>query len=68
MKRRSMLKTAGVGSAALAAQAGVAAPAIAQEMPEVRWRMTSSFPKTLDIATGVSDEFCKRVGAGSRRS
>ena len=61
MKRRSLMKAAGVGTAAVAAQA-VATPAIAQDMPEVRWRLTSSFPKNLDIATTVSDDFCKRVG------
>jgi len=61
MKRRSLMKAAGVGTAAVAAQA-VATPAIAQDMPEFRWRLTSSFPKNLDIATTVSDDFCKRVG------
>ena len=43
MKRRQLL-TAGAGLAATA----VAAPAIAQAMPEVKWRLTSSFPKSLD--------------------
>ncbi len=61
MKRRGLMKTAGIGSAAVATHA-VAAPAIAQDMPEVRWRLTSSFPKNLDIATTVSDELVKRVG------
>jgi len=60
MKRRSLMKAAGVGTAAAAAQL-VAAPAIAQDTPEIRWRLTSSFPKNLDIATTVSDDFCKRV-------
>ena len=55
------MTAAGVGAAAVATQV-VAAPAIAQDMPEVRWRLTSSFPKNLDIATTVSDDFCKRVG------
>src|SRR4051794_28792676 len=48
MKRRNFLKGAG-----LAAAAGtVAAPAIAQSMPEIRWRLTSSFPKSLDTLYG----------------
>ncbi|MDQ4136486.1 MAG: twin-arginine translocation signal domain-containing protein, partial [Pseudomonadota bacterium] len=48
MDRRNVLKGAG-----LAAAAGmVASPAIAQAMPEVRWRMASSFPKSLDTIFG----------------
>ena len=35
MKRREFLKAAGVG---LAASTAVAAPAIAQSMPEIKWR------------------------------
>jgi TRAP-type mannitol/chloroaromatic compound transport system substrate-binding protein len=42
MKRREFLKTAGVG---LAASTTVAAPAIAQSMPELKWRCTTSWPK-----------------------
>jgi TRAP-type mannitol/chloroaromatic compound transport system substrate-binding protein len=44
MQRRKFLTTAGVGATAMA----VAAPALAQSMPEVKWRLTSSFPKSLD--------------------
>lgn len=46
MKRRSLL------SGAAAATAAVAAPAHAQAMPKLRWRMPSSFPKTLDTVFG----------------
>jgi len=46
MKRREFLKTAGVG---LAASTTVAAPAIAQSMPELKWRCTTSWPKSLDV-------------------
>ena len=58
MKRRQFLKTAGVG---LAAGAAVAAPAIAQSMPELRWRLTASWPKSLDTLFGACDTFAKFV-------
>jgi len=58
MKRRQFLKTAGAG---LAASAAVAAPAIAQSMPEVKWRLTSSFPKSLDTIYGAAEVFAKAV-------
>lgn len=57
MKRRDFLKTAAVGAAAT----GIAAPAIAQSMPEVKWRLTSSFPKSLDTIYGASEVFAKAV-------
>lgn len=48
MKRRDFLSKTAVGAAA-----GVlAAPAIAQSMPEVKWRCASSFPKSLDTIYG----------------
>jgi len=57
MKRREFLKAAGVGAAASV----VAAPAIAQPMPELKWRLTSSFPKSLDTIYGASEIFSKAV-------
>ena len=44
MKRRQFLTATGAGLAAGA----IASPAIAQSMPEVKWRLTSGFPKSLD--------------------
>src|SRR5712675_53291 len=58
MKRREFLKAAGIG---LAASAAVAAPAIAQSMPEVKWRLAASWPKSLDTLYGGCEFFCKRV-------
>ena len=57
MKRRDFIKTAAVGAAGSA----IAMPAIAQSAPEVRWRMTSSFPKSLDTLFGGGEAFCKFV-------
>jgi TRAP-type mannitol/chloroaromatic compound transport system substrate-binding protein len=58
MKRRDFLKTAGVGVAASA----IAAPAIAQSSPELKWRLASSFPKSLDTLYGAAEVFAKIVG------
>ena len=57
MKRREFLKAAGVGMTASA----VAAPAIAQSMPEVKWRLAASWPKSLDTLFGGCEYFAKRV-------
>jgi len=57
MKRRQFLK---VGSAGLAATA-VAGPAVAQSMPDTKWRLTSSFPKSLDVMYGAAEVFAKAV-------
>src|SRR5215217_3988582 len=57
MKRRQFLKSAGTGLAATA----VATPAIAQSMPETKWRLTSSFPKSLDTIFGAAEVFAKAV-------
>src|SRR5215468_4553550 len=57
MKRREFLK---VGAAGMAASA-LAAPAIAQSTPEVRWRLTASWPKSLDTLYGACETFAKHV-------
>ncbi len=57
MKRRQFLAGAGIAAAAGA----VAMPAIAQSMPEIRWRMTSSFPKSLDTIYGTCQELAKSI-------
>ncbi len=57
MKRREFLKTAGVGATASA----LAAPAIAQSMPEVKWRLAASWPKSLDTLFGGCEYFARRI-------
>ena len=57
MERRAFLKQAGV--AGLAASA-IAAPAIAAE-PQIRWRLASSFPKSLDTIYGGAEVLADRV-------
>jgi TRAP-type mannitol/chloroaromatic compound transport system substrate-binding protein len=56
--RRQFLGKTALGATAAAA---VASPAIAQSMPEVKWRLTSSFPKSLDTIFGASDVIQKAV-------
>ena len=55
MKRRTFLTGATMAAGA------VAAPAIAQSQPEVRWRLASSYPKSLDTLYGAGVEIAKRV-------
>jgi TRAP-type mannitol/chloroaromatic compound transport system substrate-binding protein len=63
MKRRQFLRgatAAGVAGAAAAASA-FPKPAIAQAMPEIKWRCASSFPKSLDTIYGAAEVVAKRV-------
>ena len=57
MKRREFLKAAGLGVAGGA----IAAPATAQSMPEIKWRMTASWPKSLDTLWGACELMAKAV-------
>jgi TRAP-type mannitol/chloroaromatic compound transport system substrate-binding protein len=58
MKRREFLKAAGLGTAAAGA---IAAPAIAQSMPAIKWRMPVSWPKSLDTLYGAAEVMAKAV-------
>jgi len=60
MQRRSFIQQATVGATATAA---LAAPAIISAQPQVRWRIASSFPKSLDTIYGAAEVVAKRVTA-----
>ena len=57
MKRRDFVKITGLAVAA----ATIAAPAIAQSMPDLKWRMTASWPKSLDTLYGGAEIMAKAV-------
>jgi TRAP-type mannitol/chloroaromatic compound transport system substrate-binding protein len=57
MKRRSLLQHGGIAGILAAG----AAPAMAQGLPEVKWRLTSSYPKSLDTLVGAAENVAKRV-------
>ncbi len=61
MQRRKFLRNATVGGAAVAASTTLAAPAIAQSMPELKWRLASSFPKSLDTLFGAAEIMTKSI-------
>ena len=63
MDRRSFLTKASVGGVGAAAAATLAAPAIAQSSPAINWRMTSSFPKSLDTIYGAGQTMADYVAA-----
>ena len=58
MQRRKFLKVAGIGLASTA----VAAPALAQSTSPTKWRLTTTFPKSLDTLYGACELFAKLVG------
>jgi TRAP-type mannitol/chloroaromatic compound transport system substrate-binding protein len=59
MERRSFLKNTGLAGILAAG----AAPAIAQTPGEIKWRLASSFPKSLDTIFGGAETISKRVAA-----
>ena len=58
INRRRFMKVATAGGAMAAS---LPVPAIAQSAPVLRWRMTSSFPKSLDTIHGAAEVFAKAV-------
>ncbi len=63
MERRKFLKTAGVGLAAGAATMPTLSRAQAAALPTVKWRLASSFPRSLDTIYGAAEVMSKRVAA-----
>jgi TRAP-type mannitol/chloroaromatic compound transport system substrate-binding protein len=61
MQRRKFLRTGALGAAGVASVSTIAAPAIAQSMPELKWRLASSFPKSLDTLYGTGEVFAKYI-------
>jgi TRAP-type mannitol/chloroaromatic compound transport system substrate-binding protein len=58
MERRSFVRSAGLAGVLAAG----AAPAIVHAQAAVRWRIASSFPKSLDTIFGAAEVFAKKVG------
>ena len=63
MQRRKFLTSAGLGLAGTGALA-LSGKALAQA-PEVKWRLASSFPKSLDAIYGAAEIVSKRVAAAT---
>ncbi len=58
MKRRDFLKGAGAG---LGIAAAAVSPKAFAELPSIRWRLASSFPKSLDTIYGGADLLADRL-------
>ncbi|HET9578572.1 MAG TPA: TRAP transporter substrate-binding protein [Usitatibacter sp.] len=65
MKRRKFLTGAGAGLATAAAAMPTLSRAQQSAMPEVKWRLASSFPKSLDTIYGAAEIMSKRVAAST---
>src|SRR2546421_11528852 len=57
MNRRKLLRAASLAAASTA----ISAPAIAQSTPALRWRLATSFPKSLDTLYGACEMFAKAM-------
>ena len=60
MRRRQFISTAG-GLAAVAATTGVFSSRTLAEAPAIKWRMASSFPRSLDTIYGAGEVLAKRI-------
>src|SRR5713226_9008562 len=58
MKRRQFLTAMGAGAGVIP----LAMPAVAQSMPQIKWRLAASWPKSLEELYGACEVFARRVG------
>jgi len=58
MERRSFIRTTGLAGVLAAG----AAPAIVHAQANIRWRIASSFPRSLDTIFGGAEVFAKKIG------
>ena len=58
MERRSFVRQAGLAGVLAAGSA----PAIVHAQAQIRWRLASSFPKSLDTIWGAAEVMAKKVG------
>ena len=65
MQRRKFLTSAGAGLAAGAAAIPALSEAQTAALPTIKWRLTSSFPKSLDTIFGAAELISKRVAAAT---
>ena len=66
MERRKFISGAAAGLATGAAlAASFPKPALADSLPEIKWRLASSFPKNLDTIYGTVDEMCRNISAAT---
>ena len=56
MDRRSIIKNAGLAGVL----ASGIAPAVVHAQANIRWRLTSGFPKALDTIYGAAESFAKK--------
>jgi TRAP-type mannitol/chloroaromatic compound transport system substrate-binding protein len=64
MDRRSFIKKGAFAGAGAAAASALATPAIAQNA-KITWRLTSSFPKSLDTIFGGAQDIANHVSAAT---
>ena len=60
-RRKVLAGAAAAAATGVAAASSLPKPAIAQSAPELKWRLTSSFPKSLDTIYGAAEVFAKAV-------
>jgi TRAP-type mannitol/chloroaromatic compound transport system substrate-binding protein len=58
MERRSFVAGAGIAGVLASGMA----PAVAQQQGNLRWRLASSFPKSVDTLHGTAEMFARQVG------